>query len=692
MKVLMIFLNILNMYKVVWENKDIKIPLNEDTYQYYEMPKANLYYNNILIKTDEYYERGVNHTNLNVINSRHVKTFKIDYRVRFDEYGISSTQTIHFNVVDTIGPEFIKIPEIKMPVKTKALTEKSIIEGLIYHDNYYSNDELVVKVNGLANVNINIPNKYELEYEIMDPSFNTTKQIGYYIVENNVKPEIKYNDLITINYGESFNYMNYFKFIDEHDKNLKTSANLSNVNFNKLGTYPIIVSATNDVGLTTTVTANIEIIDKEKPSLVLKTNNIINVNECNSSYLEEIILSVSDNYDKLTINDVIIEGYIDFNVVDKYDLTYYITDSSNNSYSKKIVIEVKDLEKPEIKLIKELNLNINDNKPNWFNYFNITDNYDDFTDLSVTFNDKNINYNKLGIQMLEVTVTDLNKNKITQIFEVNILDLIAPEIIQMEEIIITDFTSKNNEFYKTFFAITDNYDNYSDINVTINNHIDYEKIGQYEVLLIFSDKSNNTTIINTFVYILDITKPSINLTTNVYYYYINNELPKLDEYIMNIGDNNTSKENLKVNIVNNVNYNKVGKYEVVYEVFDESNNMNYAVLSIYVDKTKTKLISGENIYIETDNPFIIGNSIKLSDDVVKTLSYPNYIDTSKPGVKEVLHVAYDARGNYEEFLQTIYIEDNKTIEKYKNNIIVTIIGGIIIAGYYLYEKKNNNNF
>ena len=108
MKVLMMFLNVLNMYKVVWQNIDIDIPLNDDTYQYYDMPKANLYYNNKLIETYEYYERGINHTNLNVINSRHVKTYKIDYRVNFDAYDISSTQTIHFNIIDNIAPKIIK--------------------------------------------------------------------------------------------------------------------------------------------------------------------------------------------------------------------------------------------------------------------------------------------------------------------------------------------------------------------------------------------------------------------------------------------------------------------------------------------------------------------------------------------------------------------------------------------------------
>jgi len=692
MKILMMFLNVLNMYKVVWQNIDIDIPLNDDTYQYYDMPKANLYYNNKLIETYEYYERGINHTNLNVINSRHVKTYKIDYRVNFDAYDISSTQTIHFNIIDNIAPKIIKIPEIKMPVKTKVLTEKNIIENLIYNDNYYEIEELIVKVNGLASVNVNIPNVYELEYEVMDPSYNTTKIIGYYIVENNISPEIKYNDLITINYGETFNYLNHFKFIDDYDKNLNTYVDLSSVNFNKLGSYKIQVTAINNVGLKTTVSSTLEIVDKEKPTLNLKTNNILNVHDYNYYYLKTIILSVYDNYNQLTIDDVLIEGFIDFNVVNKYELTYTVSDSSNNTISKKVVVEIRDLIKPKIESIKDLVFNINETKPNWYNYFLIDDNYDDFSDLTINFAENKINFNNLGMQILEVSVADSSKNKITKIFEINILDLESPEVVQMEEIIVTDFTSKNNEFFKSFFAITDNYDNYIDIKVNISSTIDYEKVGDYDIEIDFIDNSNNITTINTIVYILDIIKPTIKLTTNIIYYYINEEPLNFNNYIMNVNDNKTLKNDLFINIVENINYNKIGKYDVVYEVYDESNNMCSEILSVYVDKTKTKLIEGQDLYIKINEPYILGTNINLSKDVVKTITYPNNINTKKPNTIEVLYIAYDIRGNYEEYIQTVYIMPQNEITKYKTNIIITIIGSVIIVAYYIFEVKNKNNF
>lgn len=692
MKVLFMFLNVLSMYKVVWENIDIEIPLNEDTYQYYEIPKANLYYNDILIKTDIYYERGVNHTNLNVVNSRHVKTFKIDYRVYFDEYEISSTQTIHFNVIDNIAPVFIKIPEIKMPVKTKILSEKEIIEGLIYEDNYYQKEDLTVKINGLSSVNINVPNIYELEYEIIDPSFNITYQKGYYIVDNNVSPEIKYKDLIQINYGETFNYLKHFQFVDNYDKNLITEADVSNIDFNKVGIYPIVVRATNNAGLTTTITTNIEIIDKEKPRIVLKTNNILNVKTYNNDYLKSVILSVSDNYDNLSIDDVIIEGEVDFNVVNKYEVTYYISDSNNNVTSQKITIEIKDLENPNVELIDNLDFNINSLKPNWYKYFNINDNYDNFDNLTIAFNDKNINFNVLGLQMLEVTVTDSSKNKIIKNYEINILDLEAPQVIQMEEIIIIDFSSKNSEYFKNYFAISDNYNEYKDIIVNINGNISYNKVGQYEIDIDFIDSSNNITTIKTSAYVLDIIKPKIKLRTNVYYYYLGEEPLILENYIINVSDNNTIKENLIINIIENINYEKTGQYDVIYEVYDESNNVESETLSVYVDKRKTNLLTGKDLYLKVNENHLIGSSVVFSEEVVKIVTYPSFIDTKKVGIKEILYVVYDSRGHYEEYLQTIYIEDNKSFNEYKNNLIVTALGVIVIISYYIYERKNNNNF
>lgn len=690
MKILMMFVNLLNMYKVVWENIDIDIPLNDNTYLYYDMPKAYLYdSNDNLIETEVYYEKGVNHTSLNVVNSRHVKVFKINYRAHFDEYGISQTEMINFNIIDITPPEFLYTPEIIMPQGSKLLKEQEIIDTLIYKDNYYSNDLLTVRISGLVNVNVNIPGIYEIYYELMDPSLNVKRVLGYYVIENTIPPEIKSKDIIEINYGENFNYLDHFQFIDKYDSNLKTTVDLSNVNFNKIGLYQITVSAINKAGLKTIVTKNLKIVDKQKPNIVISPNTTFNIYKHNYNDLKTLIFEVTDNYDNLTIDDVIIEGVVDFNVINKYSLTYQVADSSNNVFSKNVIVEIKDLEKPKISLKDEIILNVGSSNPNWHKYFEITDNYDDFSDLDIYVNDKNVDYNKIGTYYIDVTVTDLSKLKTTKRFNIKIKDLISPQVTQVSEIIITDFLEKDLTYYKSFFEIEDNYNIYADIKITKEGLINYNKIGKYDVIFKFGDKSNNETTINTSVNVIDIIPPEINLNTNFYYYYIGDEIPNLESFINKISDNYF--DDLKLNIKNNINYNEIGLYEVTYEVYDGLNNYSYETLNFYVDLRKSKLIEGSDLYLKINDNFIIGENIILSDDVVKTYIYPEKINTKNPGIKEITYIAYDKRGNYEVFTQNIYINEPSFLTKYKTNIIVTIISLITISGLIIYYKKYNNN-
>ena len=692
MKFLFLFFNLLTSYRVVWENTDLKIPLKANTHEYYDMPEAKVYQDGKVIDTNCYYEKGVNHTSLSVVNSNHVRVFKVDYRVYFPELAISNTQTINFIIVDETAPVFLKIPDIKMPVNAKKITEKEIIETLMFEDNYYSNDELIIRVNNLHNVNINVPGNYLIEYEIMDPSFNVTLEERYYIIENNKAPIIKYDDLIKHEYGKVFNYLEYFKFLDEHDPNLIIKVCDDEVNYNKIGIYQISVSATNSAGLMTRITTNIEIIDKSPPNLVLKDSRVINVYEYDSKYLRTLIYAVSDNYDNLTHEDVVISGYISFDEIGKYNLEYSLTDSSDNKTSKKIVVEVKDLKKPEIKIIKELNILVNEEVNNWYEYFMFSDNYDESNDLVIKFNEKSINYQKIGSYFFEVVVTDSSKNSLKNIFTVLVIDIYAPEVSQNEEIVIDDFSYKELNFYKSFFDISDNYNSFDEVTVELNGVIDYKTTGTYNIEMLFKDTSNNVISILTSIYVLDLITPNIKLTTNEFYYYIEDPIPNLISFISEINDNYTSFSNLVLTIYEDINYTEIGLYEVIFEVMDEGSNKSSIILSFYVDIKHENLIFGNNVTINKNEKFEMGTNIEFHENVSKVITYPNTLDTSNKGVYEILYIAYDYRGNYREFIQKVEVIETFSLLKYKNNIILTIIGVISIGCFVYYHKKNNELF
>ena len=412
MKIFFLMFNILSSYRVVWNNIKIDIPLNSSPGEYFNLPEAKLIDDKGNIVSKNCFYEEVNHTTTKVINTKHVKTFRVDYKATFPDYFISNTESIYFNIVDTIAPEFIYVEDIIEPVGKKLLDKNEIISNIIYKDNYYSNDDITINIYGLSLVNVNIPGKYKITIEIFDPSYNINKVERYYIIESNKKPIIESKDIIYHEYGLKFDPIKHFKITDPYDNNLEIKYDY-NFDFNHLGSFYITVKATNKFGLFETSTRLVEVIDSEKPKLIIKENNVFNVYLYDKKVLESLIIEVSDNYSKLNINSVIIEGYIDFNSIGKYECIYKVSDSSLNTTSKKVIIEIKDLEKPSINILTDIIIEVNKKYIDYHNYFLIEDNYDDYSDLIIKFIDINIKYDIIGTYNLDVSVTDKSKNFLT---------------------------------------------------------------------------------------------------------------------------------------------------------------------------------------------------------------------------------------------------------------------------------------
>lgn len=692
MKIFLYLTFLFNLYNIKWENIHIKIPLLDSVTNYFDLPKATLYDNNSnVINSPYYYEKGVNHTSLKVVSSKHVKTYRVDYRITFYELNIKSTQTITFEIIDNIPPEIIKYPTIIMPVKSKLLTEKEIINDIIVKDNYYPEEELIINILNLANVNVNYPGDYIIKISVMDPSYNKTELNITYKIISNIPPEIKYNEPIYLNYGQKFNIYEHFKFNDPYDNSLQISYDDTLVDYQKLGTYPITVTAKNQFDLFTIVQTSLIIVDKQSPELILNDKPIINVKQYDETILKQFIIYINDNYDKLTIDDVNIIHNINFDLIGKYNVIYEVKDSSLNVTTKQIQVEIKDLEKPVITPIKQLKIDVHSNNIIWLNYFNIIDNYDNVNDLTIKFNDKNINYNNIGKYILEVEVQDLSKNINRSNFIIEIIDQKPPEVVQIKDIIITDFTPKDEKYFLQFFNIQDNYTKRENININFFGSINYNLIGEYFITIIFSDESNNETSLNTSIFIIDAEKPEINLYNETIYYYVNDNKPNYYNNIKNVLDNYTKKEDLEITIIDHVNYQKIGKYQVEYIVRDQSYNETLKTIDVIVDKNKKQLMKGKNITLNKFQDWYLGLGIEFSDDVVKIETIPHTIYTNTNGKKEILYIAYDERGNSEQFLQIITVK-NEIENKFNIILIITInlLGIAVIIYTFIKSKKDKN--
>lgn len=193
-----------------------------------------------------------------------------------------------------------------------------------------------------------------------------------------------------------------------------------------------------------------------------------------------------------------------------------------------------------------------------------------------------VDTNKIGTY--EITYTAKNK-QIKKI--ISVLDTEKPVItIKDEEIIACPNTSDINISY----TVSDNYTQDLKVNKIIkDNNLILEEI----------DSSENKTTIIREINFLDNEKPKINLKGEKTIYLIKGEKYKEPGY--EATDNCIKNMTEKVKVTNNININKVGKYEINYEASD---GFNKTVVNriVYVYEKKPDISIGDKvIYLTFDD-------------------------------------------------------------------------------------------
>ena len=122
----------------------------------------------------------------------------------------------------------------------------------------------------------------------------------------------------------------------------------------------------------------------------------------------------------------------------------------------------------------------------------------------------------------------------------------------------------------------------------------------------------------------------------------------------------------KVKVTNDVDYTKLGDYQIIYSVIDSSNN-EYKV-SRYVsvvDNEKPKIEIDRNI-----NSYLIkGSSINLNNykatdnfdgDLTDKVKVTGTVDTNKNGIYKVIYSVTDSNNNEEKLVTTINVQEKNT--------------------------------
>ncbi|MDY0210823.1 MAG: hypothetical protein RBQ91_05420 [Acholeplasma sp.] len=357
LKVLIIFMHIIQLNTVktnnifIWNNIVVEVPLNASIEDYLDVPTVELKEN----YEDDYLiieKNGINYTFLSTINTSIVKSYTHYYKVSSKKYNQTSIQPITFKIVDTEAPVLVKVNPIEVPVGTKVI---DYTKSIVYRDNYDSVLAISVTVNDFS-VNLNRIGTYVVWIKLTDTSLNE----AIYFLDVRVKdydaPSIVELNPPIINIGET-SFLSFYTITDNYSVSLNVSIDDRAINYDKIGSYPFSITATDQSQNATTYHGQLKILDTEPPLIFFNSGSLTHPI---GKQLEprNLILKVSDNASHLAISDVSIETDLNTNQVGYYEILYSLTDESLNTCQHKIDIWVVDKEAPsyqstEIRLKKD---------------------------------------------------------------------------------------------------------------------------------------------------------------------------------------------------------------------------------------------------------------------------------------------------------------------------------------------------
>ncbi len=221
------------------------------------------------------------------------------------------------------------------------------------------------------------------------------------------------------------------------------------------------------------------------------------------------------------------------------------------------------------------------------------------------------------------------------------------------------------------FLAWDNYDG----NVT-ENIVVYEDqysgnediIGDYGVILMASDSSQNKSYLSYTISVRDMTSPTI-APLNVIHvsykdvYSVNQIISNLEVY-----DNVSDMDNIEITVISNsydINKTKLGSYQIVLQATDASGNSSTAVQVIHVIDDVPPIISGINNYtISVDDRLTMADILanltvfdeKDSLPINLVVQSSNYSENQK-GEFSIVVSATDQSGNVGTYHVTIQVTD-----------------------------------
>ena len=374
-----------------------------------------------------------------------------------------------------------------------------------------------------------------------------------------------------VNYGEVFDPDSISIYVNEEEISAKPVVELSELNYNKLGSYSIVVKYIDEnKNVIYEEERFINIKDLTPPEIILKGSNPITIME--GSVYEDAGYVVKDNYDKPENIKIEKSGTVDTSKPGVYTITYTATDTSGNSSKITRTIIVEKAGVTIMQLIGTQTV-----------YVEFPNDYIEEGCIALDTVDGNISSkikiegtidtSELGTYIITYLVTNSSGKTSKTQRTVVVRDTTKPIITISGENPI--YHEAKTPYIDLGAAVTDNYDDIivAKINSTVNENVK----GTYHVTYTAIDSNGNMAQETRTVIVQDTTAPVISVangTVDIEWYstihdvdsFIRNGVTALDNYDGDLTSGIVYKCEPEFNATIK------GIYIVTYSVKDNSNN------------------------------------------------------------------------------------------------------------------------